>query len=95
MKHKRQISKFINKVNNVFCLYLLVIGEKRQRSERNDSDQSNEDHLPRKQTVSKKHKSPSYDISIGHGKEPPSGKTYQRKGIPSECKSSLPIKKDT
>ena len=46
--------------------------------------------------MSKKHKSfksSSYDISIGHGKESASGKTYQRKGIPSECKSSLPIKR--
>ena len=68
-----------------------VVGEKRQRSESNDSDQSDEDHLPQKQKVSKKHK--SYDISIGCGKEPASGKTYQRKGIPSECKSSLPIKR--
>ena len=42
MKQKRQYSKYINKVNNVFCLYLLVTGEKRQRSESNDSDQSDE-----------------------------------------------------
>ena len=54
-----------------------VIGEKRQRSESNDSNQCDEDHLPQKQKVSKKHK--SYDISIGHGKEPASGKTCQRK----------------
>ena len=74
-----------------------VIGEKRQRSESNDSDQSDEDLLPQKQKVSKKRKSfesvPSYDISIGCGKEPASGKTYRKKGIPSECKSSLPIKR--
>ena len=74
IKHKRQISKYINKVNNVFCLYLFVIGEKRQRSESNDSDQSDEDHLPQKQKVSKKHK--SYDISIGRGKEPANVKLY-------------------
>ena len=91
MKHKRHISKYINKVNNVFCLYLLVIGENRQRSESNDSDQSDKDHLPQKQKVSKKHK--SYDISIGRGKEPVSGKTYQKKGIPSEYESSVPIKR--
>ena len=96
MKQKRQFSKYINKVNNVFCLCLLVTGEKRQRSESNDSDQSDEDHLPQKQEVSKKHKSfesTPYDISIGHGKEPASGKTYQRKRIPSECESSLPTKR--
>ena len=77
-------------------MYLLVTGEKRQRSESNDSDQSDEDHLPQKQEVSKKHKSfePSpCDISIGRGKEPASRKTYQRKGIPSEYKSSLPTKR--
>ena len=78
-------------------MYLLVTGEKRQRSESNDSDQSDEDHLPQKQRVSKKHKSfelpPSYDISIGHGKELASGKTYQKKGVSSECESSLPIKR--
>ena len=96
MKQKRQISKYINKVNNVFCLYLLVTGEKRQRSEINDSDQSDEDCLPQKQKVSKKHKSfepAPYDISIGRGKEPASGKTYQKKGIPSEYESSLPAKR--
>ena len=53
IKHNRQISKYINKVNNVFCLYLFVIGEKRQRSESNDSDQSDEDHLLQKQKVSR------------------------------------------
>ena len=78
-----------------FCFHLLVTGEKRQRSESNDSNQSYEDHLPQKQELSKKHKSfesTPYDISIGRGKEPVSGKTYQRKGIPSECESSLPTK---
>ena len=96
MKQKKQFSKYTDKVNNVFCLYLLVIGEKRQRSESNDSDQSDEDHLPQKQEVSKKHKSfepTPYDISIGRGKEPASGKTYQKKGIPSEYESSLPTKR--
>ena len=77
------------------CIYYLE--EKRQRSESNDSDQSNVDHLPQKQEVSKKHKSfesvPSYDISIGHGKEPASGRSYQKKGIPSESESSLPTKR--
>lgn len=42
---------------------------KRGKSMSNDSNQSDEDHLPLKQEVSKKHKSflptPSYDISIG------------------------------
>ena len=82
MKQKRQFSKYINKVNNVFCLYLLVTGEKRQRSESNDSDQSDEDHLPQKQKVSKKHKSfesTPCDISIGHGKKPASRSPYRRK----------------
>ena len=65
IKHNRQISNYINKVNNVFCLYLFAIGEKRQRSESNYPDQSNEDHLLKKQKVSKKHK--SYDISIRRG----------------------------
>ena len=96
MKQKRQFSKYINKVNNVFCLYLLVTGEKRQRSESNHSDQSDEDHLPQKQKVSKKHKlfeySP-YDISIGRGKKPASGKAFQKKGIPLESISSLPTKR--
>ena len=48
---------------------LPVTGEKRERSESNDSDQSDEDRLPQKQEMFKKHKSfkptPSYDISIG------------------------------
>ena len=56
-------------------MYLLVTGEKRQRSESNESDQSDqqdEDHLHQKQKVSKKHKSVEsspYDISIGRGKK--------------------------
>ena len=77
-------------------MYLLVTEEKRQRSENNDSDQSDEDHLPQKLGVSKKHKSyesPSYDISIGRGKEPVSGRSYQKKGIRSECGSSLITKR--
>ena len=64
-----------------FQPYLLVTGEKKQRSESNDSDKSDEEDLPKKQEVSKKHKSfesGSYDISIGHGKQPASGKSYQR-----------------
>ena len=96
IKQKRQFSKYINKVNNVFCLYLLVTGEKRQRSESNDSDQSDEDCLPQTQEMSKKHKSfesTPYDISIGCGKKPANGKTYQKKGIPSKGESSLPIKR--
>ena len=95
MKQKRQFSKYINKVNNAFSLYLLVTGEKRQRSESNHSDQS-DDHLPQKQKVSKKHKSfesTPYDISIGPGKEPASRKAFQKKGIPLECISSLPTKR--
>ena len=72
--HKRQFSKYNKKVKVNFCLYLTVTGEKRQRSESNDPDQSNEDHLPPKQEVSKKHK--SYDISIGRGKEPANVKLY-------------------
>ena len=77
-------------------LCLLVTGEKRQRSESNDSDQSDEDHLPQKQKVSKKPKSfesTPYDISIGPGKKPASRKTYERKEISSECESSLPTKR--
>ena len=74
-----QISKCINKVNNIFCnfcLGLLVTGEKRQRSE------SDEDLLPQKQKVSKERKSfesSSYDISIGRGKEPADGRLTKEK----------------
>ena len=76
-----------------YYLYLLVTGEKRQRSESADSG---EDQLPQKRGVSKKHKSfesPSYDISIGRGKEPANGRSYQKKGILSECGSSLITKR--
>ena len=75
-----------------YHLYLLVTGEKRQRSESNDSGQSDEDRLPQQRGVSKNHKSykpASYDISIGCGKEPASGRSYQKKGVPSEHASSL------
>ena len=95
--HNRQFSKYNKKVKVNFYPYLTVTGEKRQRSESNNSDQSDEDHLSQKQEVSKKHKSfesvPSYDISIGHGKEPASGRSYQKKGIPSESEFSLPTKR--
>ena len=82
-----QISKCINIVNNIFCnfcLGLLVKGEKRQRSESNDSNQSDEDLLPQKQKVSKERKtfeSSSYDISIGRGKEPADGRLIKE----NEC----------
>ena len=81
-----------------FYLCLPVTGENRKkRSESNDSDQSDEDHLPLKQEVTKKHKSfkpaPSYDKSIRYGKELANRKTYQKKGIPSECVSSLATKR--
>ena len=44
---------------------------KRGKSMSNDSNQSDKDHLPLKQEMSKKYRSfklaPSYDISIGYG----------------------------
>ena len=95
-KKDRNNSVSIKKSKLNFELYWLVTGEKRQRSESNDSDQPDEDCLPQKQEVFKKHKSfeltPSA-IYIGRGKEPASGKTFQKKGIPLEYESSLPIKK--
>ena len=77
--HKRKFSKYINTVKANFYSYLTVTGKRRQRSESSDSDQSDEDCLPQKEEVSKKHKSfesSSYDISIEHGKEPTSVKLY-------------------
>ena len=94
--HKRKFSKYINTVKVNFYPYLTVTGKRRQRSESSDSDQSDEDHLLQKQKVFKKHKlfeSSSYDISIGRGKEPASGRSYRKKGIPSESESSLPTKR--
>ena len=49
---KRQISEYINTIKKYFCLYLPVTG---QRSESNDSDQSEEVHLFLKQEVSIRH----------------------------------------
>ena len=86
-----QISKYINKVNNIFCIFCLdlyVTGEKRQRSESNDSNQSDEDLLPQKLKVSKERKSfesSSYDISIGRGKEPADGRLTKEK----ECHQNV------
>ena len=70
---------------------------KRGKSMSNDSNQSDEDHLPLKQEMSKKHRSfkpaPSYNISIGYGKEPTDGKNYQKKGTILHCTCILIVYK--
>ena len=74
-----------------------LIGDKRERVKNNESDMSDTDYLSRKCSVSKRHKSSATtmpnDEFIGYGKEPANKRSYLRKGMRYEDKSSLHTKR--